>query len=145
MGFIDRLLTWVAGWSTKKLQRRRASRGELMFAGLSPGSPYGWPGGWSQDRASQVRHYRHWLWLGIQARGKELGRHEPHIAHVEHKPQGQKRNAFTLRARRKALTIPRPHEELTPVEPDDPLAELLHTPNPYDTLADLLFEWDLFM
>jgi HK97 family phage portal protein len=46
---------------------------------------------------------------------------------------------------KKALSVVKPHEELAPLTPDDPLTRLFDNPNPVDTTYDLLYELSMFM
>lgn len=109
---------------------------------------YGWPGGWSQDRNEQVRHYRHWSFVGINAIAKAVAGLTPNVALVragdEAADDGHRSRAL-LHRYQKTLTAIKPHEIITPVRHNHPLLRLLRKPNAVDVAWDLWFELLLFL
>lgn len=140
-GFLDRVKKkWVA-----PVQSRRGAKksvGESLMARLiGPGTGWGWPGGWTQDRFEQVQHYRNWVFVAVRARAQEHASIRPCVAYVRpHKRRGRK-DFITWQ---KSLYAVQPHEEIFPVDADHPLWRLLNRPNDWDTAGQLWYELSMF-
>jgi HK97 family phage portal protein len=150
MALRDRFLSLLR--TPAKLARSYLVKGlaERVMSGLlfSSGG-YGWPGAWSMDRREAVLHMRHWVYVAVDAIGKEVAGQAPNVANVHSDaPQGQQSKVISssrLKRYQKTLQTIKPHEEVEPVEADHPLQRLFHKPNETDVSWQLWYELVMFL
>lgn len=112
-------------------------------------------GAWTESRIELVRHFKHWVYIGIDRIATTIARSIPNISFVESalRPSPSASNhsihggldLYTSFARRKSLAPIQAHERLVPCDNDHPLVRLLRDPNDPDTAYDLWYETILFL
>lgn len=133
---LSRASSWLRGKSV-----RRAS---FPFVRFLLGGSTGWPGSWHSDRFEQVRHYRHWVYIGARAIANEIARANPQVGMVEPVSTGERASARSLALAHKAVGRRKNlagHEEITPVGPEHPVARLMADPNDPQTRREFWFAW----
>jgi HK97 family phage portal protein len=145
VGFWDGLTSWLASRFTKS----RASR---IMAGLSlpfGAGKFGY-NSWSDNRGEQVKHFKSWVYISINAIASKVAQLSPQVAIAMPAPTapGSKRYRYrglNLGQRRKALTQIAPSEDLEPVGFNHPLVRLLRNPNQPDTAGTFMRELCIFL
>lgn len=107
---------------------------------MSQGLNYTWPGGWSQDRLEQVRHFRHWVYVAVRAIMDKAANSPPNLDYVTDGVTGIKNFVHT-----RSMGAIQPHDELEPVERDHPMRLLLANPNQMDSPFDFWSELAMFI
>lgn len=151
------------------LKRSPAKTGERVFSSLWPQRGTGWPGGWSADRVEQVLHFKNWTYVAIDCIAAKVASIVPNTAYVHDEPvkgvttkawarggliggfgstgmvsQGGHSFLTMGEYRSKALSVVKPHEDLSPLPNDHKLRQLIDNPNAVDTWFDLSYELQMF-
>lgn len=108
-----------------------------MLSGMRSGAP----GGWSDNRYEQARHFTGIAYTAIRARADVLASAEAHIT-MPHEVRREKNQGPRLR-KSAGTSAPQHAEGRVAVGADHPLAALLEDPNPQDTKEDLFYEIEL--
>lgn len=138
-------LASIGAW-LKRVAAPRAGVREiaaLLQTGPGTGFLYNY---WTQNRLEQVRHYKHWVFVGIDKIATKVATQMPNVSVVRTPERaGRRERHLSPFARAKALTPLQSHEQLEPVRDSHPLLRLLKDPNDPDTAFDLWYETVMFL